>query len=201
MLLRQLYLSHYEQRNFREALDRSTESLALGVLPDILHQDAARAAAAMGDLAVAARHLRTAARVGPASRRAFHWWTLGSLYLLANRHAEATGALERAARWGTSDKPLYQGHLALARIASGEEVVEIDELIDRLASVPAGQGYGRFVLGMLAFHDRRVDEARSYLESFVERTEKGRVATCIALDGELTRAKKVLSSLSSDRIV
>ncbi|NUP06311.1 MAG: tetratricopeptide repeat protein [Polyangiaceae bacterium] len=200
MLLRQLYLSHFERRNFREALDLTASSLTLGVLSDVVHQDAARAAAAMGDIDVASRHLRTAARVGPASRRAFHWWTLGSLYFLANRHAEAVGALERAARWGTRDKPLYQGHLALALIAAGEdEDVDTSELIERLESVPAGQGYGRFVLGMLALHERRLLEARSHLQAFVERTERGRLATSIALDGELTRAKKALQSLARGR--
>lgn len=195
MLLRQLYLAHFEQRRFKDAFDTIVTSLTFGVLEDVLHQDAARAAAAMGDLDAAARHLRTAARVGPASRKAFHWWTLGSLYFLANRHAEAIGALERAARWGTRDKPLYQGHLALARIARGDTDVDLEELIERLEAVPAGQGYGRFVLGMLAFHDRRASAARSYLQSFVERTQAGRLATSIALDGEVTRAKKVLQAL------
>lgn len=199
MLLRQLYLSHYEQRNFREALEVTSRSLRLGVLADVLHQDAARAAAALGDLDAAARHLRTAARVAPPSRRAFHWWTLGSLYYLASRYVEAVGALSRAARWGTSDKPLYQGHLALALIAAGESDVDTGTHIDRLAEVPAGQGYGRFILGLLAIHDRRPREARAYLQSFVERTEQGRPATCIALDGELTRARKALVALARGR--
>lgn len=199
MLLRQLYLSHFEQRHFREAFALIDTSLTLGVLADVLHQDAARAAAALGDLDAAARHLRTAARVGPASRRAFHWWTLGSLYFLANRYTEAAGALERAARWGTRDKPLYQAHLALVRLAMGDADVDAAELSERLEAVPAGQGYGRFVLGMLAFHDRRPREARAHLQVFVDRTERGRLATCIALDGELVRAKKVLSTLSRNR--
>ncbi len=199
MLLRQLYLCHFEQRHFREAFIVTEQSLALGVLTDVLHQDAARAAAALGDLAAAARHLRTAARVGPASRRAFHWWTLGSLYYLASRYQDAIGALERAARWGTRDKPLYQGHLALARAAAGERVVDLEDLIERLASVPAGQGYGRFVLGLLSHAHGKKRDARAYLEAFVERTEAGRAVTSIALDGELSRARRVLSSLSRGR--
>lgn len=196
MLLRQLYLAHFERRNFKEALELTRSSLTLGVLSDVLHQDAARAAAALGELSIAARHLRTAARVGPASRRAFHWWTLGSIFFLAQRYAEAVGALERASRWGTRDKPLYQGHLALAKIAAGEAGVDARKHIERLAAVPAGQGYGRFVLGLLAIHARRPGEARSHLQAFVERTESGRAATCIALDAELSRAKKALSTLS-----
>jgi hypothetical protein len=92
--------------------------------------------------------------------RAFHWWTLGSLYFLAGRYAQAASALQRAARWGTTDKPLYQGHLAVVRCASGQRVDDLRELSQRLAEVPAGQGYGRFILGHLAYYDGRLTEAR-----------------------------------------
>src|SRR5262249_33038336 len=153
-----------------------------GVLPDVAHQDAARAMQAMGDVEGAAGHLRLAARVSPPKRKAFHWWTLGSLYHLAGRHDDAISALMRAARWGTTDKPLYLGHLAVVRCEAGASVDDLAELIDRLAEIPAGQGYGRFVLGQMAFHDRRWGEARRYLEAFVRRTTTGRVALAIALD-------------------
>jgi tetratricopeptide (TPR) repeat protein len=195
MLLRQLYLAYYETRRFAEALQVSRQNLELDVLPDVVHQDAARAAQALGDFEAAAGHLRLAARVGPANRRAFHWWTLGSLYFLAGRYAEAVSALTRAARWGTTDKPLYQGHLAVARCAGGEEVPEVPDLLDRLAAVPAAQGYGRFVLGHLAYYGRRRDEARRYLESFVRRSTGGRAAVAIALEGEILLARKTLALL------
>ena len=199
MLLRQLYLTHFEQRSFKQAFDTIEQSLDLGVLADVLHQDAARAAAAMGDIELAARHLRVAARIGPPSRRAFHWWTLGSLYYLDDRFDDAVGALSRAARWGTRDKPLYQGHLAVARCGSGVRVDDLAGHIERLAEVPAGQGYGRFVLGMLAYHAGRKDDAREYLQAFVARTEQGREATMIALDGELSRARRTLTAMTRTR--
>jgi tetratricopeptide (TPR) repeat protein len=199
MLLRQLYLAHFEQRRFQEAFETSEQSLELGVLEDVVHQDAARAASALGEVDLAARHLRTAARVGPPSRRAFHWWSLGSLYFVAERYREAVGALERAARWGTRDKPLYQGHLAVARLASGEEVRDLGVLIERLESVPAGQGYGRFVLGLLAYYDGQLDEAKDHLETFIARTTRGRTATAVALDGEIGRARRTLASMSRSR--
>src|SRR5262249_30128806 len=142
-----------------------------------------------------ASHLRLAARVGPAKRRAFHWWTLGSVYFLAGRHQEAVSALTRAARWGTTDKPLYQGHLAVARCAGGEDLAELAALLERLAEVPAGQGYGRFVLGHLAYYGHRWDEARRYLEAFVKRSEGGRAAVAIALEGEIALARKTLAGL------
>jgi tetratricopeptide (TPR) repeat protein len=195
MLLRQLYLAHFEQRQFREAALTVEQSLPLGILEDVLHQDAARAAFALGDVEGAARHLRTAARLGPASRRAFHWWTLGSLLFVAGRHRDAVGALSRAARWGVRDKPLYEGHLALARLATGERVRGLGGMIKRLTEVPAGQGYGRFVLGLLAFHHNRLRDARGHLETFLSRTSERPPVFAIALDGECRHAERVLAEI------
>lgn len=199
MLLRQLYLSHFEQRRFDDARDVSQQSLELGVLEDVVHHDAARACAALGDIDAAAGHLRLAARTGPASRRAFHWWTLGSLYFNAGRHADAIAALSRAARWGTRDKPLYQAHLGVVRCATGARVSDLDELFERLEAVPAGQGYGRFVLGQLAYYLGSHGEARRHLRAFVERTASGRAATAIALDAELTIAKRTLAAIEETK--
>ena len=48
MLLRQLYLSLFEERDFQRALEVATQALELGVMADVLRQDAARAALARG---------------------------------------------------------------------------------------------------------------------------------------------------------
>lgn len=196
MLLRQLYLSHFALRQFERAYEVTEQALELEVLPDVMHQDAARARQAMGDYDAAAGHLRLAARVGPPSRKAFHWWTLGSVLLLAERSDEAMAALSRAARWGTTDKPLYQGHLALAKLAAGKRVRSVSRLIEQLEACPAGQGYGRFVLGQLAFHARRWRDAQAYLEAFVSRTEAGHRPMAIALEGELQVARQTLATIA-----
>jgi tetratricopeptide (TPR) repeat protein len=196
LLLRQLYLTYFEERRFEKAAQISEQLVALGVLPDVAQQDAARARQALGDVEGAASHLRLAARVGPPSRRAFHFWTLGSLYFVAGRYEEAIAALTRAARWGTTDKPLYQGHLALALCAQGEPVADLNAVIERLAGAPAAQGYGRFVLGHLLYFAKRSEEARRHLEAFVRRTSSGRVALAIALDAEVTRARETLADIS-----
>lgn len=200
MLLRQLYLSLYEARRFREAHDVALQALELDVLADVLNQDAARAALAIGDLEAALGHLRAAARRGPASRRPFHLWTLGSTLFLAQRYAEAAAALDRAARWGTKDKPLYRAHLALTRIAAGEEVDEVDlqDTIHTLADAPCGQGYGRFVLGHLAYAAGEWHAARRYLEAFLKRTERSRAALGIALEGEVKMTKATLAKMSAN---
>lgn len=200
MLLRQLYLSHYEGRRFRKAHEIALQALELDVLADVIHQDAARAALASGDFEEAVVHLRTAARRCPASRRPFHLWTLGGTLFLAQRYPEAVASLARAVRWGTRDKPLYRAHLALARIASGEKVDadDLQQSIDELAEAPCGNGYGRFVLGHLAYAAGEWAAAKRYLETFVKRTENGRAATGIALAGELRMAKATLAKMRAN---
>jgi tetratricopeptide (TPR) repeat protein len=197
MLLRQLYLSQMEARRFAEAHAVAEQMIALAVMPDVARQDAARACLGLGDREHAIEHLRIASRVGPASRRAFHLWTLGSVLYLAGSHGEAIGALSRALRWGTTDRPLYQAQLALARLASGEPtaVSDLESLREKLAEAPCGQGYGQFVLGELAYHLGDAAAARAYLRAFVKRSTSGRVALAVALQGEIGRARLLLSRM------
>jgi tetratricopeptide (TPR) repeat protein len=208
MLLRQLYLSHFESRRFARAREIAEQAIVLDVLPDVLQQDAARAALAEGDVEAAVSHLRVAARRGPASRRPFHLWTLGSALFLARRYAEAATALERAARWGTRDRPLYKAHLALVRIAeglvplageaAGAGLTDLQSTIDELAAAPCGQGYGRFVLGHLAYAAGQWEAARRYLEAFVRRGESARPAQAIALAAELEMARATLAKMRAN---
>jgi tetratricopeptide (TPR) repeat protein len=195
MLLRQLYLAHFEARRFAKALEVAEQLVTLEVLTDVAHQDAARAAQALGDLEKATGHLRLAARTSPASRRAFHLWTLGGLLYLNGRYDAAASVLRRALRWSAADRPLYAGHLALARFALGCAMPEIDEVIEHLELAPCGQGYGRFVLGHLCWRAGRPRDALRYLEAFVRRTEAGRLALRIALQGELEMAKRTVAEL------
>lgn len=192
MLLRQLYLSHMEARRFDEALATAERMLGLDVMPDVARQDAARACLGLGDVERATAHLRLASRVSPPARRAFHLWTLGSVLYLQGRPRDAIGPLERAVRWGTTDKPLYLAQAGLVRLALGEPVPELSALRDELADSPCGQGYGQFVLGELALALGDHDQARHYLTAFVRRTTSGRVALTVALAGEIARAEQLL---------
>ncbi|AKT42809.1 uncharacterized protein CMC5_070360 [Chondromyces crocatus] len=198
MLLRQLYLAYYEERRFERAAEVAAQTVELGVLLDVAHQDVARALQALGDIEGALGHLRLAVRTGPPSRRAFHYWTLGSALHLDRRYDEAIAALTRAIRWGTTDKALYLGHVAAIQCERGKRVRNLRALITQLAEVPAGHGYGRFVLGLLAFHDKQWTEAREYLEAFIQRSTTGRMALAIALEGEVARARETLALLPKD---
>ncbi len=198
MLLRQLYLSRFEARRFHEAHAVAVQAVELGVMADVMLQDAARAALAQGELDTGIEHLRAATRRGPAARRPFHLWTLGSVLFLAHRYPEAIAALARATRWGDRDKPLYRAHLALARIAGGEPVKDLQRAIDELAAAPCGQGYGRFVLGHLAYAAGEWAAARRYLEAFVRRTDAARPAMAVALEPEMRMAKGTLAKMAAN---
>lgn len=195
MLLRQLYLAYFEQHRFDRALEVAEQMLALRVLPDVCHHDAARAMAALSDTQGAEGHLRLAARTAPARRRAFHLWTLGSMLFLAGRHDLAEAALVRAIRWSSTDRPLYVGHLALVRLARKGRVDDLEEMIARLTESPCGQGYGRFVLGMLCSYAGHRANAKRYLQNFLSRTRAGPAALAIALAGELALAEERLREL------
>jgi tetratricopeptide (TPR) repeat protein len=200
MLLRQLYLAFMEERRFDRALKVAKEIVVLDVMPDVARQDAARACLGLDAVEEAVGHLRIACRVCPASRRAFHSWTLGSVYYLAERYYEAMSAFRRAAIWGTSDKPLYRAQLALAKLAAGQNVDDLEGLRDALDDAPCGQGYGKFVLGELAYCLGDLDEAHACLGSFVRRTASGRVALQVALERELQKARTLLGRLDEARL-
>jgi len=200
MLLRQLYLSQMESELFEAAAETARGMLELGVLPDVACQDLARAHLALGRPREAIEELRRASRVGPASRRAFHLWSLGSTLYFQEDYAAAATAFERAARWGTTARPLYRAQLLLARLALGRKpsarsAGALAEARQALEAAACGQGYGRFVLGELAQRQGDKPAARRYLEEFIGRSDTGRVALRISLSAELARARELLSTL------
>jgi tetratricopeptide (TPR) repeat protein len=196
LLLRQLYLSHMEGRRFADALVVAEQMLLIAVMPDVARQDAARACLGLGEREKAIEHLRIGSRVSPPARRAFHLWTLGSVLYLEGRYQDACGALSRAARWGTRDKPLYLAGLGLARLGAGERVTDLAELRERLSEAPCGQGYGQFVLGELCYALEDYAGAVRYLRAFLKRVTGGRVALQVSLSGEIMRAKRLVRRAS-----
>jgi tetratricopeptide (TPR) repeat protein len=163
-------------------------------MPDVARQDAARACLGLGEREKAIEHLRIGSRVSPPARRAFHLWTLGTVLYLEGRYPDACGALSRAARWGTRDKPLYLAGLGLAELAAGEDVTptELAELRERLSDAPCGQGYGQFVLGELCFALEDYAGVLRYLRAFLKRVTGGRVALQVSLSGEIARSRQLI---------
>jgi len=71
-------------------------------------------------------------------------------------------------------------------------------VIDELASAPCGQGYGRFVLGHLAYAAGEWLAARRYLEAFVTRTQSSRGPLAIALAPEMEMARSTLAKMAAN---
>lgn len=200
MLLRQLYLSHMEAERFDAAIEVARAAVEVGVLVDVACQDLARAHLGLGQQREAIEQLRRASRMGPASRRAFHLWTLGSVLYFHGDPRGAAAAFERAARWGTTARPLYHAQLLLARGSYEPAAVGAGELAqarEALEAAPCGRGYGRLVLGELAHRQGDAVSARAYLEDFAERTARGRVALRVGLAAELARARRLLEEIAA----
>jgi hypothetical protein len=78
-------------------------------------------------------------------------------------------------------------------------VQKLQQTIELLAKAPCGQGYGRFVLGHLAYAAGEWTAASRYLTSFVERLSTGRIALGIALEGELRMSRATLGKIAAGR--
>jgi tetratricopeptide (TPR) repeat protein len=197
LLLRQLYLAALEEGHFEEALVLAERVIEVGELGDVARQDAARVCLALGDVDAAVGHLRIAGRVSPPSRRAFHDWSLGTVLYLEGRPEDAIPALSRAARWATTQKPLYEALLGLARRASGHGEPNLAELREQLEDSDCLTGYGELVLGELCVHLGEHGAARRHLRGFVDRIAKSRRAKTLTLAGELEHATRLLRGLGS----
>ena len=84
------------------------------------------------------------------------------------------------------------------RAAGGEPVEDLQEAIDALAQAPCGQGYGRFVLGHLAYAAGEWGAARRYLDAFLKRTEASRPAMSVALEPEIRMCKGTLAKMTAN---
>lgn len=191
LLLRQLYLGLLETERYAAARVAAEQMIELGSLPDVARHDAARVCGAAGDYDAAVEHLRVAVRVGPPARRAFHLSTLGGLLYAIGRSEAAIEPLETAVAEKGSPLVLLEAQLALARNAEGD----LDLAYHALANDPAGEGYGRFVLGEIAFARGNRERARVHLEAFLSRARRSRPAARAALAPEIAKAEATLGRI------
>jgi len=196
LLLRQLYLGELEGGHFERAKQVAEQLVELGTMPDVARHDAARACQALGRVEEAIAHLREAVKLAPDARVSFHLSTLGALLYAAGHADEARVPLEAAIATSGAAQPLVRGQLALAKHASGDDTAELDLAFHELQHDRAGEGYGRFVLGELAFArgDRRA--AQIYLEAFLAKVRRARPAARAALAPEVARAESTLGRIA-----
>lgn len=193
LLLRQIYTARLEQRRFRQALEATDRMVAIGVLRDVSMHDASRAHAALGDFERAIAMQRAAARTAHPARRSFHRWSLATLQHFAGHSDDALSTLQRAMRCATRDRALLTAHAVFVRLDSGRPVRNADAAVEALRASPSRDGYGRFLLGMIAYHQGDQATAREELGSFVARHENADPARAITLREELRRARMALT--------
>jgi tetratricopeptide (TPR) repeat protein len=169
----------------------------LGTLGDVARQDAARAAVGVDDIDAAIGHLRIAARVCPAGRRAFHYAHLGSLLRFDGQTEQAIEAFSRANRWATEDRDLYQAQQALAEAAHGRTTADLAELRTRLEKSAPQKAYCLWVLGELCVLLGDPIEGAEYLRRFLERQESAPRAKILSLKSEVAHANALLEEISA----
>lgn len=197
LLLREIYRSHLYARRVRSAHAVARKMVRLGVAQEIAHVDLGRACLTLGWWFRAAQAYRIAARNAPASRRALHWFSVGIALHHAGETDESLSALDRAVRWSLTTRALHRAYAALVRLDAGELPSDIDdlkELVAELESARCGEGFGRYVLGLLyaACGERR--SAMRHLLIFVRRNQHDPMRA-VTLAHELRRARLCLRSL------
>lgn len=191
LLEREIFKAHLLAGRPRSAHAIARKMVLAGALPEVAHADLGRACAALGWWVRAAQAYRLAARFAPARRRSLHWAACASAYHHAAQHDNALAALDRALRWSTRTRPLHRAYAALVRMDRGETVDGLDALVADLEAAPCGEGYGRYVLGRLAFAVGNRREGARFLREFLRRNvgDPLREAT---LAGEIHSARSLL---------
>jgi tetratricopeptide (TPR) repeat protein len=193
LLLREAFKAHLRAGRPRSAHAIARKMTRVGALSEVSHADLGRACAALGWFEHAARGYRLAARFAPANRRSTHWAACAMALWHAGRHDEALAALERATRWSTTTRPLHRAQVAMVELSRGNVTGDLSAAVADLDASRAAEGYGRFVLGMIAALGRDHARAHTLLQEFVRRNANDplRAAT---LAGELAKAREALAA-------
>lgn len=197
LLLRQAYLAFVELHQLRRAVEIADEMVATGELVDIALHDKARALQALADMPGAIDAQRLAARRAPAKRRSFHLWGLATLLHFAGDPEGAVATVRRGLRASTRDRALLKAHLAYVELERGQAVEDLAGVMEELADSPSREGYGRYLMGMIAWELGDAPRAAVHLSAFLRRNAAIDEAKRLTLREELRRARLVLAKIES----
>lgn len=198
LLLRQLYLAQLERDRWDEAVALAEAMAKVGPFADLAHNDRSRALSARGDARAAIEAQREAVAVAPKERRSFHGFFLATLLHAAGDVPDALAVVARAERAAQRDRPLVRALGAYIRLDAGLGVPRLSNTVDELARSRSREGYGQYLLGMIAHHmgDRR--RAAAHLRAFLRRNAAIDRAKLVTLREELHRARRVLADTDLD---
>lgn len=198
LLLRQLYLVDIEEDRFEDALRIAAQMGQVGAMRDLAQHDRARVLWARGDARQAIEAQRHAARLAPPDRRSFHTLGLATLLHFAGEHASALRALERAERWSHRDRVLVRAYRVLVELEDDRVPEGLEDTRKALAASPLREGYGQFLLGMIAFELGDRAHAAVHLRAFLRKNAAVDRAKELTLREELRRARRALAEIESD---
>lgn len=198
LLLRQAYLAHLQQGELGAACELADQMVRLGTMPALAHHDAARARAGLGRLSEAVEAQRLAVRAAMPQHRSFHLWSLATLQQHMGDLDEALDTLARAEQWATRDRALIRAHAAYVELELGEVPEDLAARINALERSPSREGYGQYLLGMIAHEMGNHARAAAHLRAFLRRNASADPAKSLTLREELARARKALAVLESD---
>lgn len=198
LLLRQAYRAFMELGRFENAAKAAQKMCQLRPedtsLIDIAYHDAARAHHALGNRGQAISFLRLAVRHAPPDRRSFQLWSLATAQHFAGNVDGALRSLKKALLMSTRDRSLIRAHRAFIRLEANRPVRRLGDVTQSLLASKAREGYGRFLLGMIAHHCGDQANARVHLRAFLHRNASAERAKVITLSDEIARARGVLAS-------
>ncbi len=198
LLLRQLYIVAIEEERITDALALADQMLAIGVMSDLAEHDRGRVLFALGETRAAIEAQRHAARLAPPDRRSFQALALATFQCFTGDTQAALRSLERAERWSHRDRVLVRAFRVYAELLEGRVPEALEEARRALAASPLREGYGQFLLGMIALELGDRVHAGVHLRAFLRKNAAIDRAKELTLREELRRARKALAELESD---
>ncbi|HJK96091.1 MAG TPA: hypothetical protein RMF84_02660 [Polyangiaceae bacterium LLY-WYZ-14_1] len=193
LLLRELYAAQLDREALADALDTARRMTEVGALRDLAHHDVARVLRGLDRRPEALPEQRLAARHAPPERRSFHLWTLAAWLQFAGEVDAALEAIDRASRWATRNRALVRAQDAWIRLDAGLPVADLDERIASLQRARSREGYGQYLLGMIARARGQEADSRALLRAFVDRVRRSDFRKRLTLQDELAEAEAALS--------
>jgi hypothetical protein len=193
LLLRQLYLAQLERDRWDEAVAIAEDMASVGAFVDLAHNDRSRALSARGDSFAAIAAQRDALAAAPAERRSFQGFFLATLLHFDGDVPGALAAVASAERAAARDRPLVRALGAYIRLDAGMPALHLAEIVADLGKSRAREGYGQYLLGMIAHHMGDTARAAAHLRAFLRRNAAIERAKVITLSEELRRARRALA--------